>query len=169
MSSEGEWRETFRHWMLQGDSRVHMLGVGNPIRGDDAAGLEVANALRRALRASPTAKVKVHDVSLTPEREVSKIPLSERLVLFDAVEAGLRPGSIVCGRLNETKYGYFATHNVPFRLIPGLEARGNDVLMLGIQPESVEVIEGLSKAVRESTERLVRGITETVEEMSCLT
>ncbi len=99
---------------------------------------------------------------MPPERQLSRIPASGRVVLIDAVEAQAEPGSIVCANLGDTKFGYFATHNIPLKLIPGLLEMGDDLLLVGIQPAHIEVGEELSPAVRSSVETLVGEIARTM-------
>ena len=85
-------------------------------------------------------------------------------MVIDAVEAQKEPGTIVCARLSETKFGFFATHNVPLRLVPGVAENAADTFVVGIQPESVGVGEGLSDVVKKSSERLVEMIVSMVED-----
>ncbi len=149
--------------MKGGGKTVHVFGVGNPLRGDDAVGLHVAESLRRRLRGRSRG-VKVHPQSANPELEVSAAASKgERVVLIDAVEARREPGAIVLARLSETKYGFFATHNIPLRLVPGVASNAGDTYIIGVQPESVEVGERLSEVVRMSKERLVAMIVDAVE------
>jgi hydrogenase maturation protease len=140
-----------------------MLGVGNPIRGDDGVGLAIASELRQTLGPRPSGRLRIHGEARSPERILAKIASSAgRIVIFDAVEASRAPGDIVCCRLSESKYGYFATHNIPLRLIPGLESRADDTYLVGVQPLSLEVGEGLSPVVRDSAARIVAAVTDAV-------
>lgn len=88
----------------------------------------------------------------------------ERIVVIDAVEAQMKPGTIVCARFSETKFGFFATHNVPLRLVPGVAENAADTYIVGIQPDSVGVGEGLSDVVKRSSMKLVSMIANLVEE-----
>jgi hydrogenase 3 maturation protease len=145
---------------IAGEGRVDFVGVGNELRGDDAVGLEIISCLRSRLRGSPRPRFRVHPVAPMPERLLSKLSSkAERIIIFDAVEAARPPGEIICSKLGETKYGFFATHNVPLRLVPGLEARGDEVYVVGVQPESLEVGEGLSGAIRDSVGKIVDAIS----------
>ena len=85
-------------------------------------------------------------------------------MVIDAVEAQKKPGTIVCARLSETKFGFFATHNVPLRLVPGVAENAADTYVVGIQPDSVGVGEGLSDVVKGSSMKLVAMIASLVEE-----
>ena len=134
---------------------IHYVGVGNPLRGDDGVGVQLALLLRQALRGRGVRRVKVHGPTSSPERTLSSVPRSEGLVIFDAIEARVEPGRILCASLGSTEFGFFATHNVPLRIIPGVSERKDGVFVIGIEPESLDVREGLSVRARESAEALV--------------
>jgi hydrogenase maturation protease len=140
------------------------VGVGNQLRSDDAAGLEVVTSLRSRLGPAPARGLKIHRCSPSAERLLAK--LSEkpgRIIVFDAVEASKEPGEVVFCGIADTRYGFFATHNVPLRLIPGLAAREKDIYLVGIQPESMQVGEVLSDRVKRSVERVVATVTDGVK------
>ena len=154
-----------RECILGGAGTTHVFGIGNPLRQDDAVGLEVVSSLRRRIGPGSRKVVKIHGLSSNPERLISDLASrGERIVLIDAVEAKQEPGTIVCTRLSETKFGFFATHNIPLRLVPGVAENAADTYVVGIQPESVLVREGLSDVVKESSEKLVAMIARLVEE-----
>jgi hydrogenase maturation protease len=159
---------TLRACLLGGGNRVvHLVGVGNPIKQDDGVGLEVVASLRRELGASPASNLRIHPPSLNPENLMSKIASrKERLVVFDAVEANREPGAIVCASLKDSKYGFFATHNLPVRLIPEVAENLDETYVVGIQPESVDVGEGLSEKVKAASDQLVAMIAAMVGGMA---
>jgi hydrogenase maturation protease len=144
---------------------LHFVGVGNHFRRDDAAGLVALASLKRSLIRPRPGWVKFHDET-SSERALSKIPSGEGIVVFDAVESNGEPGRIVCASLADTKYGFFATHNVPLRLIPGLAERADSVFLIGVQPESIEVGEGLSATVSKSVDELVTEVARQVRRIA---
>jgi len=153
-----------RNCILSGKRTTHIFGIGNPIRQDDAVGLEVVTSLLRLDLASKGG-VMVHGLSSSTERMISDFATRrERVVVVDAVEAQKAPGTIVCARLSETKFGFFATHNIPLRLVPGVAENAADTYVIGIQPQSVGVGEGLSEVVRESSAKLVAMVARLLEE-----
>ena len=149
---------------LGGGRVVDLVGLGNTLRGDDAVGLEILSRLRSRLGRAPK-RVRLHPQSPMPERLLSRLSAAAaRVIVFDAVEASKPPGTIVCSGLGDTKYGYFATHNVPLRLIPGLESRLEDYYIVGVQPQSMGVGEGLSEPVSRAADRVVGFIAREVGE-----
>ena len=149
------WQAVLRSALSEEGSEANLVGVGNPLRGDDGAGLEVVRRLRSRLREGPS-RVKVHPAESMPERLLSRLAIaSAKVVIFDAVEASLPPGEIVCSPLGRTSYGFFATHNVPLKLIPGLEPGLDSFYIVGIQPKSLEVGEGLTDEVEKAVDEVV--------------
>jgi hydrogenase maturation protease len=156
------WRTTLLEAMDVDGGLVDMLGVGNPIRRDDGVGLEIISLLRSRLGRRPRG-LRIHGPSAMPERLLSRLASEAgRVVVFDAVDAAMQPGEIICRKLSETKYGFFATHNIPLRLVPGLAERQEDFYIVGVQPESLEVGEGLTDSVLGSANKIVAFVSQAV-------
>ena len=160
---KADWEVSLGDAIASSDGPTALVGIGNALRGDDAVGLQIASMLRSSLGPAPRG-VRIHEAADAPEMLLSKLAGSAtRIIIFDAVDASADPGKIVCAKLSDTKYGFFATHNIPLRIVPGLSERLNDVLVVGVQPESLEVREGLSDAVRKSAGLVVDAVTRAVE------
>ncbi len=158
------WEEMLRKAIAQTEGSTDLIGIGNPLRGDDAVGLEIVSRLRAGLGPVPAKGVRIHEASLAPERLLSRLAAaSGRIVVFDAIQASVAPGEIVCASLADTKYGFFATHNIPLRIVPWLAERLDDVLVVGVQPDSLEVGEGLSDAVEAAAGRIVNAVSRALE------
>lgn len=71
-------------------SRTVVIGIGNALRGDDAAGAAVAARLRG--RVPP--EVRVVACSAEPSRLMELWQDAERVVLIDAVASGDPPGTL---------------------------------------------------------------------------
>jgi len=160
-----DWRERLRGTIADRKSPVNLVGVGNELRRDDGVGLEVVSSLRSKLGGSPVPGVRIHGGAPMPERLLARLAShAGRIVVFDAVEASGLPGDVVFCPMSDTKYGFFGTHNIPLRLIPGLTERLGDVFLVGVQPANLEVGLGLSPKVRESVAELVAVVAEGVRE-----
>jgi hydrogenase 3 maturation protease len=155
--SPEDWERAVQSWLGGAlEDKVHIMGVGNPIRQDDAVGLEIVSSLRRRLGSRPSPRFVIHPPSLMPERLLSGVAAKGgRLMIFDAVEANRQPGAIVCASLADTKFGFFATHNVPLRLIPEVAGNLERSFVVGVQPEWLDVGEELSAVVTEAKSRVV--------------
>jgi hydrogenase 3 maturation protease len=142
--------------------RVVLVGIGNPLRGDDAAGCLLA----RMLAGAPGLSVVVSDD--VPERDVLAIADAhpDVVVLADALDLGLAPGSVA---LVETAAlaGYApTTHRVPLALLADIlrHASGADVLVLGIQPRQVEPGTVACEEVRAAVAALADQVREWAQE-----
>ena len=158
------WQDSLSDSIFDGDGEVNIVGIGNPIKQDDALGIELVTKLRRLLGPKPLPRVRIHPPTLNPERLLARLSSSKgRIVLFDAIEAGKPPGTIVCARLEDTKFGYFATHNIPLRILPSIRKLDGNVRVIGVQPAEVGVGEGLSHEVNASCEKLIAAVASMVE------
>ena len=155
---------------LKDAGRVAVLAIGSSLRGDDAAGLQVADRLRR-IRAKRRAKT-AHSTLRTPHSAL-RIFLGEtapenltgeikkfrptHLVILDAADAGRkRPGSITLIQHDLLRGGSsISTHNMPVNvLIQYLQQSVPcKVLILGIQPKSREYGRPLSAPVKKAVQR----------------
>lgn len=160
---EDEWMARLKT-LLNQNRPIHLIGVGNPIRGDDALGLFIASKLRKRLGARPSKLVKIHESSIAPEFQIAKISKLDSLIIFDAVEHNSEPGSIIFANLGDTRFGYFATHNIPMKLIPNISENMANIFVLGIQPGNVHIGEGLTKIVLASANQIVERLAGLVEE-----
>jgi len=140
------------------------LGVGNPIKGDDSVGLYIAEGLRKTVGARPSSNVAIRSAPTYPELALSRLNLREsRLVVLDAVEMARPAGSIICARIDETKYGFFATHNLPLKLHPAVAENRGNVFVLGVQPEDLGVGANLSATVRCAADLVITDVASQLE------
>lgn len=111
---------------------VVVVGIGNRLRGDDAAGCLVAGRLQE----TPLATVLMGEEA--PERLAGQIAEArpDVIVLVDAVDLGARPGS--CALLEEDQLLAYmpSTHRLPLGILMRLLQweTAADVLLLAIQP-----------------------------------
>lgn len=64
--------------------RVRIIGLGNPLLSDDAAGLHVVRALRRILAGREG--IELHELSVSPPRLAELFAGPETLIIVDAVK-----------------------------------------------------------------------------------
>jgi len=138
---------------LRGRGRVVLVGIGNPLLGDDAAGCLVA----RGVKGTPGIDVVESDD--VPERDVLRIADAnpDVVLLADAVDLGAPPGSVALLE-PDALAGYApTTHRVPLSLIATLirRAAAADVLVLAIQPGRLTPGAGVSPEVAWSVDALV--------------
>lgn len=154
--SGNEWKVELGNYISVQEGEIHLVGAGNPLRGDDAVGLRIIDGLGKRYGKHPPPRVVLHQESSSIESVISRIDISRSgLVIFDAVQSGRAPGSIICASLADSRYGFFATHNIPLKLIPSVASNPDAVRVVGVQPEVMDVGERLSDVVKSSAEEVV--------------
>jgi len=149
-----------------------VLGIGNRLGGDDAAGtcvVDVLNPALRALSAGHRAKtllpteIMAIDAGTAPESYTSVMRRyrPDLLILVDAADMGLPPGALRTITPEKISVLSFFTHHMPLSMfISYVEEFCGKVLLVGVQPERTETGRGISKAVRKSVKRLAEAILE---------
>jgi hydrogenase 3 maturation protease len=138
--------------------RAVLLGVGNRMRGDDAAGSLLADRLASRI------PVMVVDGGSAPENVVEHIASHrpDTVVLLDAVDFGGKPGEVRFFDGASVGAGGLSTHALSLEAVAEyLRSRGGTrVCMLGIQPARVALGEGLSPEVADSLTRLADALAD---------
>ncbi|UCG87168.1 MAG: hydrogenase maturation protease [Gemmatimonadota bacterium] len=136
---------------LSGD--VFVVGVGNPLLGDDAAGCLVARGL------VGTPGLEVIQADEVPESHFGRIldAAPDVVVFVDAVDLGARPGSVAVLEAEALARYEPSTHRVPVGLVADLLRRqaGADVFVLAVQPRQVVLGSGLSPEVAAAIESVI--------------
>ena len=133
--------------------RVVVIGLGNPLMGDDGLGLAVLDELRTGYALPP--EVELVDGGTWGINLLPVIEDADELILIDAIDVGQAPGTFA--RLEHERLPrYLATkispHQVDLRDVLGLaELRGTlpaNTVALGLQPQSIELRNSLSDLLR---------------------
>ena len=115
--------------------RVAVVGVGNPFRGDDAAGSLVARSL------AGSELPYVVDAGEVPESYAGSIAAwrPDAVLVVDAVDLGAAPGSMALLGRSDMAGCAVDTHRVPLRIVMHyLESvTGAATWLLAIQPENI--------------------------------
>lgn len=133
--------------------RVVLLGVGSRIRGDDAAGPELIEILKKG-RPDTEREIFLFDGGEVPENYLLPIAnLKPNLVIIvDAVDFGSRPGTIKLFPIRQIPQGSLSTHRLSLRFLGSylekeIQAK---IFVLGIQPKSIKLEEKLSPEVKKA-------------------
>jgi len=147
--------EKMRLW-LQGADRVLLVGVGNESRGDDGAGVLVAEAMEKHV----SSRFRVMNLGealarLLPDA-IDFAP--SHIIVVDAAMLGASPGSVRLMRLDEMeRVRSFSTHDLPVSVAVGLvtsEIQAKSIA-IGIQPKTVCVGCEMSIEVKRACEQVV--------------
>lgn len=137
------------------DGKVTILGVGNELRGDDAAGVLVAEKLQKRLESS---EVLVISAGQVPENFSSEIVEfnPDHLILLDSVDLGEIPGSIFRIDPSDISNPSLSTHSLSLKKIIDYwkENTGAKITFLGIQPKEVSFDAGLSEEVEKTVNEI---------------
>ncbi len=137
--------------------RKVLLGLGNPLGRDDAVGFYVASTFRAPDWVAIPAQ-NLENVWGIVEKEKP-----EKLVIVDAADMGLPPGSIRRLPLTEGAEMVGSTHGLPLSLFLSL-AKVQEVVLIGIQPRDYGVGEGLSPEVQAAAHLLGQLLQENREQ-----
>ncbi|MGB8980563.1 MAG: hydrogenase 3 maturation endopeptidase HyCI [Anaerolineales bacterium] len=147
-------------------ARVAIVGIGNNLRCDDAAGMLIAGALSQHGFATNTDRILIVEAGQAPENATADLrKFAPGLVLLiDAAEMGQQPGAARWIPMDQIDGMSASTHSLPLSMLAHyltLELNCT-VALLGIQPGSNEVGDTLSPEVLEAVHRIVDGIDESL-------
>ncbi|MCD6154891.1 MAG: hydrogenase maturation peptidase HycI [Candidatus Verstraetearchaeota archaeon] len=149
--------------------RIIIMGIGNVLRSDDAAGAKVAELLEK--------KVNCKDVTVincmeTPENFLGKIEeiSPTHIVIIDAVEMNAEPGGVgVFGEEEIDDYPPISTHRIPLSIMAAYIKKtvGAKLMIIGIQPKRIEFGEEISPEVKETIELLAEMLAVMLKGSKC--
>lgn len=138
-----ELREMPKDWKkalaagLKGKGRIVIMGVGNPLKGDDAAGLLCAEALLKGIPAKERRGVKILRAYDVPENYTGIIRKFRptRVIIIDAALAGLKPGEIFVLEKEKIAIEEISSHKIPLMVLISYLEQSIEckVTVLGIQ------------------------------------
>ena len=138
---------------------IRVIGMGNVWRGDDAVGLQAARRLRERLGRS----VEIVEAEGDGLALLDLMEGIDHVILIDGVKGGERPGTTVRLDLStESRWGTVApcsTHAMgvadAIDLARAMGRLPKQIILYGIEIESVESGAPLSGSVREGLENVV--------------
>ncbi len=138
MSLERALRERLR-------GRVTVVGIGNPLRADDAVGGLVARRLR------PAAGLSAIDAEEVPESHLGAVTSTrpDTILLVDAVDLGAPAGSLALVEPGDLDRFTPTSHRVPLQVLAHwlTVETGASVFLLAVQPARTGPGEAVSAEV----------------------
>jgi hydrogenase 3 maturation protease len=135
---------------------VALIGIGNSLRGDDAAGLVAIHQLQQADLPDNLYRI---DSGAVPENCTGVLrKIKPALVIFiDAADMGFEPGAVALFDSDQLEQVSGITHSIPFGVLAQYIKTeiGCEVWVLGIQPAQNEVLAPLSDVVQGAVERII--------------
>ncbi len=144
--------------------RVVIVGIGNVLRSDDAAGMLVARALSQRECAADMDHILILEAGHAPENRTAELRrfAPSLVLLIDAADMGKEPGTVEWISEDDIDGMSASTHSLPLSMLAKyltLEL-GCKVMLLGIQLASNEVGETVSAEVLQAVEEVVNGLDE---------
>lgn len=148
---------------VQPQISVLVLGIGNFVMGDDAVGVLVAQRLQQGYRFADN--VEVLDGGTLGLDLLPKLENITHLIMVDAVETGSTAGTCVmlCGQdLPIALQTKISPHQMGLKdLLAVSELMGHspkEMVLIGVQPGSIEMEIGLTAEVQAQLETLVSNV-----------
>jgi hydrogenase maturation protease HycI len=139
---------------------VVVMGIGNPCRGDDAAGGLVAQKI------SEVPGVRVIDAQDVPENYLTQVAKErpDTVVLIDSIDLKATPGSVALLDKYQTAAYWPSTHRVPIGLLMNYLERETParVLLIAIQPLQTAFSQPMTPAVSSSVEAIAGVLNEVI-------
>ena len=150
--------------------KTAVIGIGNPLRGDDGAGVEVIRRLREKGPALSGGEGSLFEVDLIDGGTdglslLERMRDYERVIIVDAVDAGKRPGEVFAFSAEEAsifiREDTLSTHGLGLAealALAQMLSIPTRIRLVAVQPEHLTMGKGLSKAVADSLESLIEAV-----------
>lgn len=149
--------------MANGDRSVTVIGLGNPLMGDDGLGVLATQRLREEWHIPP--EVELIDGGTWGMKLLPAIEDAESLLLIDAIDFGMPPGTDIELDRNEIPRAFalkVSPHQIDVAEVLALGELRNRLpdrmVALGLQPEKIEFGAPLSRRVAERMDSLIANI-----------
>ncbi|CCQ97300.1 Hydrogenase maturation protease [[Clostridium] ultunense Esp] len=147
---------------------ITILGIGNTLYSDEGVGVHALPLLEEAFAGYDN--VELVEGSTDGIKLLGPVESADYLIVIDAINAGKEGGSLIFLYDDEIPAYYgikMSIHQVTFQEVLFAaklrEAYPNKIVMIGVQPVSLELGVELSEKVRESLPHLVAKVKEQVD------
>lgn len=151
-------------------TRVAVIGIGQSLRGDDAAGLEAVRRWREKFpETAGKPEVQIEACELPGLSLIETLSNVDAAILVDAVQSSAKPGTV--HRLSENELASFPSSSKSahgwgvaetLRLRSQLTGTKVGIRIIGIEAEQMELGAGLSEAVENAIPTLCEVIEEEI-------
>lgn len=148
--------------------RVLVLGLGNPLLGDEGIGVRVVEVLKRQVLPPGVA---VTEGGTTGLGLIGLMEGYERVVIVDAADMGYPPGRVIRFTPAEVQFkaagAPLSLHQVglgeALALAEALEIAPAELVIIGVQPGRIEVGAGLSPEVENAIPQIIRAVLDELD------
>ena len=135
------------------NSPTVIMGIGNILKGDDAAGPLVCEGLK-----NENISAYVIDAATVPENYIQTIikKAPHNLIVIDAISFDAVPGTIKVFQTEQLDSMIISTHTLSPRIFIDMIKQSIElnVMFIGIQPEQIQLGSPVSKQVSRAIEEL---------------
>ncbi len=154
------WLKTLQD-ELTGAKRVVLVGVGNPARGDDAAGVLIAQKIEAALLENKKQTLRFEKIDVVIAEDVIENYTGKirklrptHIIIVDACMSGNLPGAVSIVDQSKIDDGEVSTHRLPLTMAieyfkQELHAK---TVLLGIEPQEITCEETISAVIKDAIE-----------------
>lgn len=133
-----------------------VLGIGNPMRGDDAVGIEIV----KLLKGKVPKNVKLLECQTVPENFIGEIKRfnPSHVLMIDAAHFEANPGEARLIPPERISGIAFSTHNIPLYVLAEIlrETIGAKVLLLAVQPKTTEFGEEVTPEIKNAAKNIIK-------------
>jgi len=141
---------------LKGYTKLVIIGIGNEMNGDDAAGMFIAKELQKTIN---NPKINIFLGGTTPENLTGPIKKTKpsHILIIDAADFEGEPGETKILDKDQIEGAGFSTHSFPLSVFVDYlkNETGAEVILLGIQPKRTGAQDGMSKEVKEAVRAII--------------
>ncbi len=142
--------------------RIAILGVGQELDGDDAAGILAIRKL--ASITVPKIEIKIIEAGSAPENFTGALERFQPdfLLIIDAVQMNEKPGTIAWIDPSDISGYGGSTHSLPLNLFIDymIQSCGCELGLIGIQPGTTAFGSPVSQPIENAVEQIVGEITD---------
>lgn len=143
--------------------KIAIIGVGNPLMGDDGVGIAVLDLLRRMELPD---SVKIFELGTGGMRLLHLLPGFEAAIIIDAADFGAKPGKIRLFKpedVHSLKRPGCSLHEwdlfTTLKLSKKLGECPENINIVAIQPEDISSRTGLSHTITQKLPKLAQVVT----------
>jgi hydrogenase 3 maturation protease len=146
--------EGLREFFGGGEVKAALVGIGNPLRGDDGVGVRIVELLQE----DGPPNVLLLNTETVPEAFTGKVVEYNptHVLLLDAANFRGEPGDVKLIESSKIGGQALSTHSLPLTIfIVYIEKTlGSRVLLLGVQPRNIEYFTEMSREVKKTAEEI---------------
>ncbi len=153
-----------KQW-LDNSGKVALIGVGNPLRTDDAIGTQIIKKLKR-YRLSEC--IGLFNCETVPENYLDEIKKFQptHLILIDAAQLNLKPGEQKLVTIEKIKNVAISTHALPLSFLAKYlkQTMRTAIILLAIQPKNINFGINLTPELEKASVDLARMMAKILSE-----